>query len=154
MEGVPSIAGGDAKSKIEKAAIDKKRKAEKKDVEDSKKKQRLAKPAAAKKKSTSPKAAPAKKRSASSTGLVKKKNPEVWSGPPDDKLEGGWPAGWVKKKFERKTGRLAGRADSYWFSPIRQKQLRSMAEVKRFMAALKQANGDEDKAWAIFKGRN
>lgn len=80
---------------------------------------------------------------------------EVYSGPPDatDKLKDGepWPAGWTKKKFQRRSGSTKGRPDPYWYSPIENKKLRSMNEVNRFMDALKKTKGDELKAWEIFK---
>jgi len=77
---------------------------------------------------------------------------EVWSGTPDDDLEGGWPDGWTKKQFERTGGRTAGSIDSYWYSPIKKKKFRSMKEVRRFQMALEKYEGDEEKAWKVFKG--
>lgn len=78
---------------------------------------------------------------------------EAWSGPPDDKLEGGWPNGWVKKRMERATGVSKGKLDPYWYSPVTAKKFRSMAEVKRFLAFLGEAGGDEDAAWMLFKNK-
>lgn len=78
---------------------------------------------------------------------------EVWSGEPDDDLDGGWPEGWTKKTFQRASGRSKGDFDSYWYSPIENKKFRSMNEVRRFLAALQTTNGDEAKAWKMFKGR-
>jgi hypothetical protein len=75
-----------------------------------------------------------------------------WSGPPDEPLEGGWPEGWIKTLVKRQGGATAGHMDRYWFSPEK-KKFRSMAEVKRFFAALAQTGDDEDKAWLIFKGK-
>ena len=68
----------------------------------------------------------------------------VWEGPPDDKGID-WPPGWVKRKFERSTGATQGRLDNYWYSPIHGYKLRSILEVKRFLAALEK-NGDETEA--------
>lgn len=68
---------------------------------------------------------------------------EVWSGLPDDALEGGWPDGWVKKTFQRQSGKTAGTKDSYWYSPVHRVKLRSITDVKKFLAALVQCNGDE-----------
>ncbi len=76
---------------------------------------------------------------------------EVWSGLPTEKLDGGWPDGWTKKTYERQSGKTAGSTDSYWYSPITQVRLRSMAEVKRFLNALAQCNGDESLAWKQIK---
>lgn len=58
---------------------------------------------------------------------------EVWSGVPDDDLEGGWPAGWIKKTFQRASGASVGSFDSYWYPPGGGKKLRSMVEVRRFL---------------------
>lgn len=78
---------------------------------------------------------------------------EVWSGPPDDKLEGGWPEGWVKKKIERSGGATKGRLDPYWYSPLTAKKFRSMTEVRRFLALLGETSGDENAAWNLFKNK-
>jgi len=94
-----------------------------------------------------------KKKPSTSPVAPRTKNQEVWSGAPADKLEGGWPEGWVKKKVQRQGGDTKGRADPYWYSPTG-KKFRSMTEVKRFMAALTKANGDEERAWMIFKGKS
>ena len=77
---------------------------------------------------------------------------EVWMGVPDDPLEGGWPEGWIKRKFERKGGLSKGGLDRYWYSPQTKKKFRSMVEIKKFMFSLTQTNGDEEKAWLLFKG--
>ena len=78
---------------------------------------------------------------------------EVFSGPPNEPLEGGWPPGWIKKVVERQTGASAGGTDRYWYSPQTNKKFRSMAEIKRFMAHLKAYGGDEDAAWIRFKAK-
>lgn len=75
---------------------------------------------------------------------------EIWSGQPDDKIEGGWPRGWTKKTFQRQSGKTAGTTDSYWYTPLLQKKLRSMIEVRRFMEALKK-HGSEEEAWKVCK---
>jgi hypothetical protein len=77
---------------------------------------------------------------------------EVWSGPPDEFLEGGWPPGWFKRTFSRMSSAKA-HTDSYWYSPKEKYKLRSMKEVRRFMDALRVENGDEKEAWKRFKGR-
>jgi len=76
---------------------------------------------------------------------VPRAEPEpVWSGPPaDEELEGGWPKGWVKKVFARKKGTTK---DRYWYTPNQKYKLRSMVEVKRFLAAVTKTKGDEVKA--------
>ena len=78
------------------------------------------------------------------------KNPnEVYSGPPDDPLEGGWPPGWIKKAILRTAGVAKGKADRYWYTPKLGFKLRSLSVVKRFIAALKVCDGDEDKAFTM-----
>lgn len=76
---------------------------------------------------------------------------EVWSGKPDEPLAGGWPDGWTKKVFERPSGKTKGTKDGYWYTPVTKRKLRSMTEVKNFMAALLTSKGDEEAAWKIFK---
>jgi hypothetical protein len=71
---------------------------------------------------------------------------QTYSGPPDEPIEGGWPAGWTKIIVPRKSG--AKTPDKYWYSPIKQLKFRSLVEVKRFMAALATCNGDETEAQA------
>lgn len=78
---------------------------------------------------------------------------EVYSGEPNEPLEGGWPPGWTKKIFERPSGATKGTHDRYWYTPITKRKLRSMIEVNRFLAALGESNGDEDEAWKIFKSK-
>ena len=78
------------------------------------------------------------------------KNPnEVYSGPPDDYLEGGWPPGWIKKAVMRTVGVQKGKADRYWYTPKLGFKLRSLSGVKRFIAALKECDGDEDQAFTM-----
>lgn len=122
---------------------DRKRKAEPKPAA-------AAKPAAKKKQKQKAATVPKKAAAAASSNLP---NKVIWSGPPDDDLPGGWPEGWTKTRVERKTGTIKGRGDPYWHTPIKKKKLRSMNEVKRFMAALKKTKGDEEEAWKIFKGK-
>ena len=75
----------------------------------------------------------------------------VFEGEPDEALEGGWPEGWTKKTYQRMSGASKGGHDRYWYTPKTQFKLRSMVEVRRFLRALDQTNGDEDKARKIFK---
>jgi hypothetical protein len=70
----------------------------------------------------------------------------IWTGTPDEKLAGGWPKGWIKKVYNRSRG---PRIDRYWYSPKQQLKLRSMVEVKKFIAALVEVSGDEQAAFQI-----
>jgi hypothetical protein len=83
---------------------------------------------------------------------AKKKIPpvEVWSGVPDDPLPNDqpWPPGWRKRILERQSGTSKGTKDRYWYTPKQRYALRSMVEVKRFLEALSQCDGNEDKAMA------
>ena len=77
---------------------------------------------------------------------------EVYSGPPTEKLDGGWPEGWTKKAFERQgTSSTDGRKDNYWYTPKKNYKLRSLPEVKRVMAALIETRGDETQAQKLRK---
>lgn len=73
----------------------------------------------------------------------------IWTGPPDEKLEGGWPSGWVKKVFSRKNGASKGSTDRYWYSPNDKIKLRSMVQVTKFLKALEKTKGDEKEAKKI-----
>mmetsp|Transcript_19757 Transcript_19757/g.29954 ORF Transcript_19757/g.29954 Transcript_19757/m.29954 type:complete len:985 (-) Transcript_19757:266-3220(-) len=75
----------------------------------------------------------------------------IWVGPPDEDLGIKWPEGWIKKVFKRRNGATKGGTDNYWYSPISEKKLRSIAEVKRFMGYSRKCKGDEDAAWAKLK---
>jgi len=76
---------------------------------------------------------------------------EVYLGPPTEPLEGGWPPGWIKQIVERQNGASAGHTDRYWYSPQTKRKFRSMVEIKRFLAHLKESGGDEGAAWIKFK---
>mmetsp|Transcript_33336 Transcript_33336/g.78678 ORF Transcript_33336/g.78678 Transcript_33336/m.78678 type:complete len:346 (-) Transcript_33336:285-1322(-) len=73
----------------------------------------------------------------------------VWEGIPDEDIDGGWPEGWVKRLYARKTGATKGATDRYWYSPKEKIRLRSMVQVKKFMRALEDTKGDESKAKEI-----
>jgi hypothetical protein len=118
----------------------------------------------AKKQKTSPIPTKKQKTAPVSTSNAKSKSPastskkrghphEIFSGPPDEPIEGGWPAGWKKTVVQRQSGATKGGSDRYWYTPDLGHKLRSMLEVKRFMAALAAANGDEKEAWGVFKSR-
>jgi hypothetical protein len=81
----------------------------------------------------------------------------ISEGVPTKPLEGGWPPGWIERTYSRIS---VGGKDSYFFPPTaqnmndkasRQYKLRSIVEVKRYMAAL-QETGDEAQAYARRKG--
>lgn len=61
---------------------------------------------------------------------------------PGELMEHGWPQGWRKDVYERQSGGTKGDRDRYWFTPSNRK-LRSLAEVKRYMAALEFYNDEE-----------
>jgi hypothetical protein len=76
----------------------------------------------------------------------------VSEGPPEDELEGReWPSDWIKRVYKRSNSR---RKDSYWHTPINRYKLRSMKEVKRFLAALEGTNGDEKQAMQNMRDPN
>ena len=52
----------------------------------------------------------------------------------------------MKKVFVRDGGATKGRGDRYWFSPKEKYKLRSLVQVRRFLAALAENGGDEIKA--------
>mmetsp|Transcript_20040 Transcript_20040/g.55306 ORF Transcript_20040/g.55306 Transcript_20040/m.55306 type:complete len:656 (+) Transcript_20040:54-2021(+) len=83
---------------------------------------------------------------------AKKKKPEsktlVWEGPPDDmELPNPnwktWPTGWMKRVFQRQSGKYAGIRDRYWYSPSG-KQFRSMDEMKRQFQNNENTNNGEE----------
>jgi Methyl-CpG binding domain len=75
----------------------------------------------------------------------------LWEGTPPETIEGGWPEGWSKQTFMRMGGSSAGTKDSYWVTPIKNYKLRSMTEVKAFLAALEENGGDEIAARKVTK---
>jgi Methyl-CpG binding domain len=89
-------------------------------------------------------------RAVTTSGMPLAKPEEVYRGPPNDEIEGGWPPGWLKTEVKRNSGAYAGARDRYWFSPGG-KKLRSMIEVKKFFLALSQVRGDEEAAWRVFR---
>jgi Methyl-CpG binding domain len=140
-------------------ATKKKEKAKKEETKGDKKKPKAA---AKKPEKTAAKTKTAAKKAASPKQAKKKESAtpgrgpsavEVYSGEPNEPLEGGWPPGWTKKIFERPSGATKGTHDRYWYTPITKRKLRSMIEVNRFLAALGESNGDEDEAWKIFKSK-
>lgn len=92
------------------------------------------------------KATPPKKGKKTKTKVSRKEVLPVWTGPPDEDIDGGWPKGWVKKIFARKNGATKGSTDRYWYSPKEKFKLRSMVQVRKFLKALAETKGDERKA--------
>lgn len=98
------------------------------------------------------KATPPKKGKGRTNSKVTRSEPvPIWEGEPNEKIEGGWPDGWVKKIFARKHGASKGATDRYWYSPNKKIKLRSLVEVKKFLKALIDTNGDEQKAKKLMK---
>jgi hypothetical protein len=95
----------------------------------------------------------AKKLTPAANGKKSSEPKEVSCGAPDEPIDGGWPPGWTKRTFERKSGASKRHTDRYWYTPQKEYKLRSMVEVKRFMAFVKDTNGDEELPWEYFKGR-
>jgi hypothetical protein len=74
----------------------------------------------------------------------------TYEGVPTKPLEGGWPPGWIERTYKRTSGASRGGKDSYWYPPTNsalQYKLRSIPEVKRYIAALNET-GDEAQAFA------
>ena len=57
-----------------------------------------------------------------------------------------WPNGWKRRTVERQSGATKGMKDHYWYTPIMEYELRSEKQVRIFMKALKEYNGDEKAA--------
>lgn len=81
---------------------------------------------------------------------------EVWAGPPDEFLEGGWPPGWVKRVFERVSGKSKGDRYRYLYPPNNGKKLRSMVEVRRYLGVeeLPKAKGERPRKAVSFIASN
>lgn len=119
------------------------------------KKQPAKQPAAkAASKVVKPRSTPTRRASTSASPKGgRKASPLVSEGAPDDVYPGtgDWPAGWKKRVFQRQSGATKGQFDSYWYTPILQVKLRSMAEIRRWLAAMEQTNGDEEASRLIYK---
>lgn len=65
----------------------------------------------------------------------------------------GMPEGWTHIAVRRKTGNSF---DNYWFSPMKSYKFNAKVKVRRFLAVLDQAGGDEVVAYRLYlkKGRN
>eukprot|EP00536_Pseudo-nitzschia_multiseries_P003733 jgi/Psemu1/252945/estExt_Genewise1Plus.C_580111 len=97
-------------------------------------------------KSAKTKGTPPKKAKITKPKFARQEPVPTWEGSPDEKIDGGWPTGWVKRLYARKTGATKGATDRYWYSPKEKIKLRSLVQVKKFMRALEDTNGDEIKA--------
>ena len=74
-------------------------------------------------------------------------------GLPTEPIPGGWPEGWIRRDFQRRGGATVGRVDKYWYPPGHERhKLRSIKEVERYMAALKDSPGNYAFAWSQRKG--
>ena len=96
-----------------------------------------------------------KSRQATTSGTTSARRPkaeQVFEGRPDDSNVD-WPEGWIKRVFERQSGSSKGHLDRYWYSPQKQKKLRSLVEVRKFLRGLTEYGGDEDKAFLAVKGK-
>ena len=83
------------------------------------------------------------------TGNTANKPPEeIYRGPPEEEMEGGWPQGWLQVTVQRRVGRKI--KDRYYFSPSC-KKFRSLKETKDFLALAEKAGGDEEEAWKLFR---
>jgi hypothetical protein len=91
--------------------------------------------------------------SSSSSGKKPPAAKEIWSGVPEENVEGVDWTGWTKKTFERQSGKTKGTTDNYWYTPQEQYKLRSLNEIKRFVSILKKEHGNEQMAWKKFKGK-
>jgi len=89
------------------------------------------------------KASPPKKGKKIKAKVTRKEPLPVWTGTPDEDIDGGWPKGWVKKVYARKNGATKGATDRYWYSPKEKFKLRSMVQVRKFLKALAGTKGDE-----------
>lgn len=68
----------------------------------------------------------------------------------------GLPPGWTSETYQRASGRSAGHADTYYFSPQLKLKFRSKINIQRFLDILNtpDINGDELAAWNVFKKRH
>ena len=80
----------------------------------------------------------------------KVKRVEIYRGPPDDVLAGGWPEGWTKVIMQRQGGATKGSKDKYWHSPKGHK-FSSKVQVQKFLKALVQTQGNETAAITFYK---
>jgi hypothetical protein len=79
----------------------------------------------------------------SSSTTTTDRNGPICIGPPDEKIDGGWPPGWIRTMYQRKSGVSKSRMDRYWISPQQQLRFRSIIDVKRFLIVLQECEGDE-----------
>ena len=65
--------------------------------------------------------------------------PVVYFGPAE-----GLPEGWTMKQLMRISGKAEGKVDTYWFTPVLKKQLRSRVQVSRFIERMQLEDSDVD----------
>ena len=82
--------------------------------------------------------------------LLKNFYEEKFTGTEDVFLPDGWILH-IHKRPKDDHGKI--QFDRYWYTPKTGKKMRSKLEVQRFLGCLDAANGDEDNAWSLFKGR-
>merc|ERR1719401_1453422 len=82
--------------------------------------------------------------------LTNRRTVEVYRGPAKGFLED-YP-GWIHQKKARLCGKVAGKHfDNYYWSPKTGKRFDSAVQAQKFLNLLEETNGDEDKAFAIWK---
>jgi len=64
-----------------------------------------------------------------------------------------WPEGWKMRTYQRMSGASKGSTDEYWYTPEKKLKLRSGAEISRFCKCMDLCGGDEERAWAVYKGK-
>eukprot|EP00977_Amphora_coffeiformis_P016667 scaffold5215_cov181-Amphora_coffeaeformis.AAC.21 len=77
-----------------------------------------------------------------------------YEGPPTkpSPVSGGWPPGWIERRYKRIAGDTKDREDSYFYPPTEKEyKLRSIKEVQRFLCAY---NETKDAAYAFKQRKN
>lgn len=74
----------------------------------------------------------------------------TYEGIPQKPFPGGWPPGWIERRYKRQGGQTKGSDDSYFFAPPpnEKHKLRSVKEVQRYIFALNKSGGDAAVAWS------
>lgn len=78
----------------------------------------------------------------------------TYEGPPTRPapVPGGWPVGWIERRYKRISGNTKDREDSYFFPPTEKMyKLRSIKEVQRFLFAYSEK---EDAEYAFQQRKN
>ena len=63
------------------------------------------------------------------------------------------PEGWTAKTYQRRGGSTVGSSDTYYYSPVTQIKFRSKNKIQIFVEILQEVEGDEKKAFKLFKER-